>query len=315
MRKICIVRTNGLRYRWAKDHGSDSDTVMQLPKHVPTIHGAPARLRPAGAFALVWVTVLALLASTAARAVDGQPAVAADELAKQLANPVASLISVPFQFNYDTNIGPKNADRVILNIQPVIPFSLNTDWNLISRTILPVTYLGSTADGVDSAFGLGDTVQSLFFSPVKPVGGWILGAGPVFLLPTATEDAFKSKQFGAGPTVVGLKQHDGWTYGMLANHIWGVNNPDDREQVNSTFLQPFLVYTTPTAVSFALNTESTYDWNAEQWTVPLNLSVSKLTSIGNQKVQFQLGGRYYAEAPEGGPDWGIRFNVTLLFPK
>jgi hypothetical protein len=96
---------------------------------------------------------------------------------------------VPFQFNYDANIGRKKADRLTLNIQPVIPFSLNADWNLISRTILPVTYLGSTADGVDSATGLGDTVQSLFFSPVMPVGGWILGAGPVFLLPTATEDA------------------------------------------------------------------------------------------------------------------------------
>lgn len=288
---------------------------MQSQKLTPTSYLAPDRLRSARVLALVCAAFLALLVSTGARAVDGQHAVAANELAKQLANPVASLISVPFQFNYDTNIGPKNADRVTLNIQPVIPFSLNADWNLISRTILPVTYLGSTADGVDSATGLGDTVQSLFFSPVKPVGGWILGAGPVFLLPTATEDAFKSKQFGLGPTVVGLKQHDGWTYGALVNHVWGVNNPDDRAPVNSTFIQPFLVYTTPNAVSFSLNTESGYDWNAEQWTVPINLSVSKLTSIGNQKLQFQVGGRYYAEGPDGGPDWGLRFNVTFLFPK
>ena len=237
------------------------------------------------------------------------------DLAKQLSNPVASLISVPFQLNWDTGIGPKDADRTTLNIQPVLPFSLNDNWNLISRTILPIVNLESTADGVSSAFGLGDTVQSFFFSPKKPVGGWILGAGPVLLLPTATEDAFKSRQFGLGPTAVALRQQDGWTYGALANHVAGLREPGDRDRVNSTFLQPFLVYTTPDAVSYSLNTESTYDWNSEQWTVPINASVSKLTSIGDQKVSFQLGGRYFADAPDGGPDWGIRFNVTFLFPK
>ena len=238
------------------------------------------------------------------------------ELAKKLSNPVASLISVPFQFNWDTGIGPKDADRLTLNVQPVIPFSLNADWNLISRTIVPITYLESTANGVDSSFGLGDTVQSFFFSPKKPTaGGWITGVGPVLLVPTATEDAFKSKQWGLGPTAVGLRQHDGWTYGALANHIWGLNKPSDRQKVDSTFIQPFLVYTTPTAVSYSLNTESTYVWKAKQWTVPINASVSKLVSIGGQRVSFQIGGRYYAEAPDGGPDWGLRFSVTLLFPK
>ena len=237
------------------------------------------------------------------------------DLAKQLSNPVASLISVPFQFNWDTGIGPKDAERLTLNIQPVLPFSISDDWNLISRTILPVNYLGSTANGVDSASGLGDVVQSFFFSPKKPVGGWILGGGPVLLLPTATDDAFKSKQWGQGPTAVALRQHGGWTYGALANHILGTNNPNDRERINSTFLQPFLVYTTPQAVSYSLNTESTYDWNAEQWTVPVNVSVSKLTSVGDQKVSFQVSGRYYLDAPRYGPEWGLRFGVTLLFPK
>ena len=259
--------------------------------------------------------VTALLMSLNANAVENHAA-SAKQLAKQLSNPVASLISVPFQFNWDTGIGPKDADRVTLNVQPVIPFSLNEDWNLISRTILPISYLESTADGVDNAFGLGDTVQSFFFSPKKPTkGGWITGFGPVLLLPTATEEAFKSKQWGLGPTVVGLRQHDGWTYGGLVNQVWGLNNPDDRAQVNNTFLQPFLSYTTPTAVTYSLNTESTYNWTAEQWTVPINASVSKLVSLGNQKVSFQFGARYYADAPEGGPDWGLRFTTTFLFPE
>ena len=254
------------------------------------IHGAAGATVICGALS-------ALLYSAAANAGEGQDA----ELAKQLSNPVASLISVPFQFNWDTGIGAKDTDRTTLNVQPVVPFSLNDDWNLISRTILPISYLGSTSDGVDSAFGLGDTVQSFFFSPKKPVGGWILGGGPVFLLPTATDDAFKSRQFGLGPTAVALRQQSGWTFGALANHIWGVNGPSDREQVNNTFLQPFLTYTTPAAVTYSLNTESTYDWKSRQWTVPINIAVSKLTSIGSQKVSFQLGGRYYAEAPDGGP--------------
>ena len=112
-----------------------------------------------------------------------------------------------------------------------------------------------------------------------------------------------------------LRQQNGWTYGALANHLWGINNPSDREQANATFLQPFVAYTTPNAVTVTLLTESTYDWTSEQWTVPINLAVSKLTSIGDQKVSFQLGGRYYATAPVGGPDWGLRFSAVFLFPK
>lgn len=262
-------------------------------------------------YSVAGIGAIALVVSAAANAGEDDHA----DLAKQLSNPVASLVSVPLQLNWDTGIGPKDADRTTLNIQPVLPFSISDDWNLISRTILPVTYLESPAPGVESAFGLGDVLQSFFFSPKQPVGGWILGGGPVLLLPTATEDAFKSKQWGLGPSVVALRQQGGLTYGALVNHVWGLNDPDDREQISSTFLQPFIARTTPTAVTFSANVESSYDWNAEQWTVPINVMVSKLTSIGKQKASFQVGGRYYAEAPEGGPDWGLRFNVTFLFPK
>jgi hypothetical protein len=231
------------------------------------------------------------------------------ELAKQLSNPISSLISVPFQFNWDTGIGPKDADAVTLNIQPVVPFSLNEEWNLISRTIVPVRWSGS-----DSAFGLGDTVQSLFFSPKEPVGGWIVGAGPVALIPTGTDSAFQSRQFGLGPTAVALRQQGGWTYGALANHIWGIEAPSERDPVNATFLQPFLVHTWPSATSVSLLTETTYDWTNDQWTVPIIGAVSQVVSIGEQRVSLQIGGRYYAEAPSGGPEWGLRAAVIFLFP-
>jgi hypothetical protein len=247
-------------------------------------------LKKLARLSLSCVLAISLSSLAPAKAQDDNHA----DLAKQLSNPISSLTSVPFQFNWDTGIGPKDADRLTLNVEPVVPFSLNEDWNLISRTILPISYLDSTADGEDSAFGLGDVVQSFFFSPKKPTkGGWITGVGPVLLVPTATEDAFKSKQWGLGPTAVALRQHNGWTYGALANHIWGVNDPNDREQISATFFQPFVSYTTPTAVTYALLTESTYDWKSEQWTVPIEATVSKLTSIGDQKVSFQLGGRYY----------------------
>jgi len=238
------------------------------------------------------------------------------ELANKLNNPVASLISVPFQVNYDEGFGPKDASRLMLNIQPVIPITLNNEWNLIVRTIVPVIYQDSLADGIDSKFGLGDTLQSLFFSPKAPTsGGWIWGVGPAFLWPTAADDMLGSRKWGLGPTGLLLRQEHGWTYGILANHIWSYAGDSDRSEVNATFLQPFLSHTWPTATTLGINTESTYDWNGEEWTVPINLFVSQLIRIDKHPVQFSIGPRYYAESPHGGPEWGARFVVTFLFPK
>ena len=247
-------------------------------------------------------------------AVDGKAAAA--ELAKKLSNPVASLISVPIQNNFDFGAGPAgDGFQYKVNLQPVIPISLSEDWNLISRTILPVVYQEKIF-GNTSQSGLSDILQSLFFSPKEPTsGGWILGAGPVFLFPTATDDLLGTEKWGAGPTAVLLKQQKGWTYGVLANHIWSFAGESGRAEVNATFLQPFVSFTTKQSTTFSLNTESTYDWSNSQWTVPLNVMVSQLVRIGKQPVQFGLGARYYAEGPSGGPDWGLRFVVTLLFPK
>jgi hypothetical protein len=253
---------------------------------------------------------------------------AAAELAKKLANPVASLISVPIQNNWDFGIGSANAMRYTANIQPVIPFTLNTNWNLITRTILPVIYAQAPVKGAGDQSGLGDIVQSLWLSPKAPTSsGWIWGAGAVLLYPSGT-DGLSGRQWGAGPTALVLKQQNGWTYGALVNHLWsyahtggsGSSDAGDASDgsdagINATFLQPFVSYSTKTFTTFGLNTESTYNWNQNQWTVPLNASVSQLVKIGGKPVQFQLGFKYYAEKPDGGPDWGLRFTVTFLFPK
>jgi hypothetical protein len=258
-----------------------------------------------------FATILVIVALSTSRASAASDA----DLAKQLANPIASLISVPFQFNYDGDIGPANGDRVYVNIQPVIPVSISEDWNMISRTILPVTWQDDVVPGEDQ-FGLGDTVQSLFFSPKKPTNGIIWGVGPVMLLPTATDEYLGSEKWGAGPTAVALVQSGPWTFGGLANHIWSFAGDDDRQDVSSTFLQPFVNYTTASATSFFINTESTYNWETKNWAVPINAGVNQLIDVGGQKIQIGGGVRYWVNSAHSGPEgFGARLNVIFLFPK
>ena len=264
------------------------------------------------AYALTFTTTATLFAQAA----PTDEAAAAAELAKKLSNPVAALISVPLQNNFDFGAGPAgDGFQYKLNVQPVVPFSLNENWNLISRTIVPYVYQENVI-GTSSQSGLSDTVQSLWLSPKAPTsGGWIWAAGPVLLLPTATDDRLGGEKWGAGPTALVLKQQNGWTYGALANHLWSYAGNNHRADINATFLQPFVSFTTKKQMTFGLNTESTYDWSNYQWTVPINASVSQLVKVGKHPVQFSLGVKYYAERPSNGPDWGLRFAVTFLFPK
>jgi len=241
-----------------------------------------------------------------------------EALAKQLANPIAALISLPFQLNYDRgfqNTSGNESNKWTLNIQPVVPFSLNDEWNLISRTIVPVIRTDNLPLGSGINGGVGDIVQSLFLSPKVPTeSGWIWGAGPVFLVPTGSD--VSADTWGAGPTAVALKQDGPYTYGALANHLWNAGGDVD---ISQTFVQPFFTYTTPEALSVTMMTETTYNWNAtdgNEWTVPLYFMVGKVAKIGNQMVSYGGGFKYYAKSPDGGPEgWGVRFVFTMLFPK
>ena len=237
-------------------------------------------------------------------------------LATQLANPLAALISVPFQFNYNTGYGAADGDQWLLNIQPVIPISLNSDWNLISRTIIPVIAQNDIFGKSGEQSGFGDTLQSAWLSPAvpAPLGDWnlIWGVGGAFLLPTSTDRLLGAGEWGAGPTAVALVQQGPWTVGGLTNHVWSF---DAAAAVNSTFLQPFAAYSV-NGWTYSLNTESSYNWNTDEWSVPINAMIAKVVKFGNQPVQLQGGVRYWAESPTGGPDgWGGRAAITFLFPK
>lgn len=237
-------------------------------------------------------------------------------LAKKLANPVASLISIPIEVDFDDDLGSGNSgDRLTVTAKPVVPVSLNEDWNLITRAIVPFADV-DFGPGV-SASGLSDIVPTFFLSPTQPTsGGWIWGAGPVFVLPTATDDLVGGEKWGAGPSAVFLKQQGQWTYGLLANHLWSFAGEDDRTDINATFVQPFVSYNTSNAWTLALQTETTRDWESDEWNVPVNFTVSKLSRVGKVPVQYRAGLRYWVDAPDAGPlGFGFKLAVVVLLPK
>lgn len=239
----------------------------------------------------------------------------ADELAKKLQNPIASLISVPIQPNFDFGIGPADGNRMIMNIQPVIPLSLNEKTNLITRVVLPVNTQKDVFGQSGSQSGLGDAIISGFFSPKAPTkGGLIWGAGPVLMVPTATDDAFASKKFGIGPTAVFLTQIKGFTVGALVNHIISVAGNEDTSDVSTSFLQPFIARNFSGGYALALNTELSQNWEADSTFGTINVIGSKVFAIGKQRCQFGLGPRI----PYGNGNlasWGFRTQFVLLFPK
>jgi len=240
------------------------------------------------------------------------------EVAKKSLNPVANMASVPLKLDYERKLGPiEQGTKYQLTVQPVIPFSIGTDWTLISRSLIPLVDMKNVTPTSGTQSGLGDITQQFYFSPKAPTaGGWIWGVGPQALLRTGT-DNLSSNKWGLGPTGVVLKQENGWTYGALANHMWSVAGSSTANDLSYTYLQPFLSYTTPRYMTFGINTESTYNWKTSQWSVPINATITQMLKIHGQILTLQGGARYWAESPDGvGPKgWGFRFQVAFLFPK
>ncbi|GAB4343859.1 MAG: hypothetical protein Kow0099_22690 [Candidatus Abyssubacteria bacterium] len=251
------------------------------------------------------------------------------ELAKAAQNPVADLISVPFQNNFNFDVGPLDKTEYILNIQPVIPISLNEDWNVITRTIIPVVsepaFLHDDVPGLpsyipddDRTTGLSDIQFTAFLSPAKS-GKLIWGIGPVFQFPTATDEILGAEKWCAGPSAVALTIRGPWVIGGLINNIWSFAGDDDREDVNKFLAQPFVNYNLPKGWYLTSSPVITANWKADdsddRWTVPVGGGIGKIVKIGKLPVNLQLQSFYNVEKPDLGADWSIRFQVQFLFPK
>jgi hypothetical protein len=267
------------------------------------------------------VTLLALTVLLLPAASRGQqaapPAAHAEnqELAKKLSNPISDLVSVPFQFNWEQGVGPDEQTRFLLNVQPVMPFSLSEDWNLIARVIVPLVSQPPLFGGGAPASGVSDILSSFFFSPRTSGITW--GVGPAVSLPSTTQPTLGTEKWSAGPTVVALKQSGPWTYGMLWNQIWSFAGNDARPDVNQMFLQPFLAYNTKSLWTFTLQSETTANWEADsdRWSVPINVLAAKLSSFGPFPASYQFGFGVFAAHPEIGPSWKIRSAIVLLLPR
>jgi hypothetical protein len=263
------------------------------------------------------VAILAPAVCSAQQAGNGAPSSADEaELAKKLNNPVSDLVSVPIQLNWEQGVGPNDQTRFILNVQPVMPFSLNADWNMIARVILPLVSQPPLVAGGQPEFGISDVLASFFFSPTK--GSVIWGVGPVISLPSTTIPTLGTEKWSAGPTLVVLKQTGPWTYGALWNQVWSFAGNTQRDNVNQMFLQPFVAYTTASLITITLQSESTANWKAtdQKWTVPINLLFAKLSSFGAFPASYTIGFGGFATSPDvGGADWKIRAALTILMPR
>lgn len=265
--------------------------------------------------ALGWLALAGMVASAAPVRAE----LSAEELAKLAQNPVGNLVSVPFQNNTNLNYGPEKKTQNILNIQPVIPVSVNEDWNIITRTIMPVVSQPALYPGDDRTNGLGDTIFTAFLSPAKP-GSVIWGAGPVVQLPTNTDAQLGNRNWGMGLSgvVLHLEKGDPWVYGVLLNNIWSLSDSGTGGSYNNATIQPFINYNLSDGLYLTSSPIVTANWKAEssqRWVVPLGGGVGKIFHFGRLPVNMQLAAYYNVVTPDDGANWQIRAQVQFMFPK
>jgi hypothetical protein len=244
----------------------------------------------------------------------------AGDLAKATQNPVASLISVPLQNITDFNIGPLDRDRnTVIQFQPVIPIQLSENWNLITRTIGALVFQPNIAQPNQGTFGLNDINPSFFLSPANP-GKLIWGAGPTFLIPTATDNVLGTGKFSIGPSVVALVQPGKWTLGVLVSNLFSVAGPSNRANVNAFTLQYFINYNLKKGYYVTLAPIITANWNAPSgnvWLVPVGGGIGRIMRLGFQPVNVSVQAYGNAKRPDNfpSPTWQLKFQIAFLFPK
>ena len=263
---------------------------------------------------LLTMMIAGLWWSAQAEAQGGKDA----DLAQELTNPIANLITIPIQMNFDNDIGRNDeGSKITTNVQPVIPFSVGENWNLITRTIFPIISQDKIYPGAGSQSGLGDITEQLFFSPKKPTaGGIIWGVGAVIIFPTATDSKLGTEKWSLGPAGIAITMRGPWTLGALGNHAWSIAGDSNRNDISNTFMQPFAAYTWPSAWTVSVQSETNYNWKSEKWSIPVNVAGAKLVKFGKLPVSLMAGVGYWLESPETGPE-GIRYRLqaNIVLPK
>lgn len=239
------------------------------------------------------------------------------ELAKKTQNPVSDLISIPFQNNANFGIGPNNRTQNVLNVQPVVPMTLNSEWNLITRTIAPIIKQPNLATINEDTWGLGDVNVTAFLAPAKS-GPVMWGVGPSLQLPTGTDEATSTRKWAAGPSAVALTMQGQWVIGGLVQQVWSFAGNSDRRNLSQALIQPFINYNLPAGWYLSFSPIITADWQAtsgNKWTVPVGAGVGKIQRIGKLPFNISLGAYSNVVHPDQGPDWTMRASVALLLPK
>jgi hypothetical protein len=240
------------------------------------------------------------------------------DLAKAAQNPIANMISVPFQNNSNFAVGPHSKTQDVLNIQPVIPIKLNEDWNVITRWITPVISQPPLTITGDREFGLGDINPSFFFSPSKAINGVTWGIGPTFVFPTGTDKNLTAGKYSLGPTMVVVVDDGHWLYGFLINNVWSFTGKSNREEVKAMLLQPFANYNFPGGWYLTTSPIITANWqerSRERWTVPLGGGFGRVFKIGEQPVNLSLAAYYNVVKPNDAANWNLRAQLQFLFPR
>jgi len=267
-----------------------------------------------------WLAAAAL-AATMAAAIPAHAELSAEELAKLAQNPVGNLISVPFQYNANLNFGPEKGTQSVLNIQPVIPIEIDKDWNIITRTIVPLVWMPALTPEIGAKSGIGDIEFSALLSPANP-GSWIWGAGPIFQLPTNSSAELGNKNWGMGPEFVVLHLDHGspWVFGAIVNNIWSLTSNKQGGSYNNFLIQPFINYNIPGGDGLYINSGPliTANWNAnsgQQWTLPLGGGVGKIFHLGKLPVNTFIQAYYNVVRPDYQANWQIRAQAQFMFPK
>jgi len=240
-----------------------------------------------------------------------------EELAKAAQNPIANMISIPLQNNFNFNVGPKNEMQYVGNLQPVIPINATENWNVITRTIIPFVSQPELGPNSGDVFGLGDIQFTAFLSPAKP-GALIWGVGPIIQMPSGTDQSIGQGKWAAGPSAAALTIQGKWVYGALVNYLSSFAGQQDRGAVSQWLIQPFINYNLPDGWYLTTSPIITANMMAEsgqQWTVPVGGGVGKIVKLGKLPLNLQLAGYYNVEHPDAGPEWSIRFQIQLLLPK